>query len=72
MARPTKNGVSEAMKFGSFFAPSCQFASVTPKWSSMASLRMYPGVTATAATPCLYNSSAIAYANRVTEILTRS
>ena len=39
-ARPTKNGVSEARKFGSCFAPSRQFAPVTPKWPSTDSVRM--------------------------------
>ena len=35
MPRPTKSGVSEAMKEGLAFTASRQFASVTPKWSSM-------------------------------------
>mmetsp|Transcript_55972 Transcript_55972/g.131189 ORF Transcript_55972/g.131189 Transcript_55972/m.131189 type:complete len:239 (-) Transcript_55972:695-1411(-) len=46
--RPTKRGVSEAWKWGSILAPSCQFSSVTPNRSSIASERRKPGVTATA------------------------
>ena len=72
MARPTKNGVSDIMKFGSFFAPSCQFAAVTPKWSNIISERRNPGVTAIAVTFVLLNSRAIEKASRMTDVFTKS
>ena len=46
-------------------AASRQFASVTPKWSSIASERRKPGVTASAVMPCSVSSSACASARRI-------
>ena len=71
-ARPAKSGVSEARKSGSFFPASCQLASATPKWSSIASERRKPGVSATAATFLRRNSRAYANARRIAVVFTRS
>jgi hypothetical protein len=63
-ARPRKQGVSDPAQpypFGSgSFTASRQFSSRTPNFSRIASVRMNPGVTATAATPCGASSSAAA------------
>ena len=49
-----------------------QFASVTPKGSSIASERSQPGVSATAVAPCGSSSCACAHASRITAFLARS
>ena len=70
--RATKCGVSEAAKWRSVAIASRHVGSVTPKWSSIASERRKPGLTATAAMPCGRSSSACARARRMTDDLARS
>ena len=70
--RPTKSGVSEAMNAFTFSAASRQFASVTPKWSSIHSERRKPGVTASAVMPRSFSSCESANAIRMTVVFTRS
>ena len=72
-ARPTIHGVSESLnpnRFASAFfsAASRQFASVTPNFSSIASVRMNPGEIATADTPCRVPSSAMANTSRLSAV----
>jgi len=67
-----KWGVSEITKCGTFVVASCQFASVTPKASSIISERNHPGLIETEVAPCGASSWACAQAMRVTATFARS